>query len=85
MTNLLIIHYRNWMILEGPMLNLNYDVYKFFVSVYLLVCKIFGEYLYHAVFIQVDIPIKYLGFFLEDDAELEHIKKVGCSPPPYLI
>ena len=26
--------------------------------------------------IQVDIPIKYLSFFLEDDAELEHIKKV---------
>jgi len=26
--------------------------------------------------IQVDIPIKYLTFFLEDDAELEHIKKV---------
>ncbi|XP_047155321.1 tryptophan--tRNA ligase, cytoplasmic-like [Vigna umbellata] len=25
--------------------------------------------------IQVDIPIKYLTFFLEDDAELEHIKK----------
>lgn len=26
--------------------------------------------------IQVDIPVKYLSFFLEDDAELEHIKKV---------
>lgn len=26
--------------------------------------------------IQVDIPIKYLGFFLDDDDELEHIKKV---------
>jgi len=26
--------------------------------------------------IQVDIPIKYLTFFLEDDAELEHIKEV---------
>ena len=26
--------------------------------------------------IQVDIPIKYLSFFLEDDAELEHMKKV---------
>ena len=25
---------------------------------------------------QVDIPVKYLSFFLEDDAELEHIKKV---------
>ncbi|XP_041019178.1 tryptophan--tRNA ligase, cytoplasmic [Juglans microcarpa x Juglans regia] len=25
--------------------------------------------------LEVDIPIKYLGFFLEDDAELEHIKK----------
>ncbi|RWW31191.1 hypothetical protein GW17_00004191 [Ensete ventricosum] len=25
---------------------------------------------------QVDIPVKYLGFFLEDDAELDHIKKV---------
>ncbi|RWW53188.1 hypothetical protein BHE74_00040343 [Ensete ventricosum] len=24
----------------------------------------------------VDIPVKYLGFFLEDDAELDHIKKV---------
>ncbi|RZS00538.1 hypothetical protein BHM03_00030258 [Ensete ventricosum] len=24
---------------------------------------------------QVDIPVKYLGFFLEDDAELDHIKK----------
>lgn len=29
---------------------------------------------------QVDIPIKYLGFFLEDDAELEHIKKVRLLP-----
>lgn len=25
---------------------------------------------------QVDIPVKYLGFFLEDDEELEHIKRV---------
>ncbi|KAL5099318.1 hypothetical protein RYX36_003645, partial [Vicia faba] len=25
--------------------------------------------------IEVDIPVKYLSFFLEDDAELEHIKK----------
>ena len=25
---------------------------------------------------QIDIPVKYLGFFLEDDAELEHIKRV---------
>ncbi|KAF8392042.1 hypothetical protein HHK36_022382 [Tetracentron sinense] len=25
--------------------------------------------------LEVDIPIKYLGFFLEDDAELEHISK----------
>ncbi|RRT56396.1 hypothetical protein B296_00019303 [Ensete ventricosum] len=25
--------------------------------------------------LQVDIPVKYLGFFLEDDAELDHIKK----------
>ncbi|XWS52740.1 hypothetical protein CRYUN_Cryun11dG0098100 [Craigia yunnanensis] len=25
--------------------------------------------------LEVDIPIKYLNFFLEDDAELEHIKK----------
>ncbi|KAJ1439555.1 Tryptophan-tRNA ligase [Sesbania bispinosa] len=25
--------------------------------------------------LEVDIPIKYLSFFLEDDAELEHIKK----------
>ncbi|WVZ16976.1 tryptophan--tRNA ligase, cytoplasmic-like [Vigna umbellata] len=25
--------------------------------------------------LEVDIPIKYLTFFLEDDAELEHIKK----------
>ncbi|KAJ4969291.1 hypothetical protein NE237_015992 [Protea cynaroides] len=25
--------------------------------------------------LEVDIPIKYLGFFLEDDAELEHIRK----------
>ncbi|KAK9667867.1 hypothetical protein RND81_13G016900 [Saponaria officinalis] len=24
--------------------------------------------------LQVDIPVKYLGFFLDDDAELEHIK-----------
>ncbi|MQL99665.1 hypothetical protein Taro_032391, partial [Colocasia esculenta] len=24
--------------------------------------------------LEVDIPVKYLGFFLEDDAELEHIK-----------
>lgn len=29
-------------------------------------------------FVQVDIPIKYLGFFLDDDAELEHIRKVRC-------
>lgn len=26
--------------------------------------------------VQVDVPIKYLNFFLEDDDELEHIKKV---------
>lgn len=26
--------------------------------------------------IQVDIAVKYLNFFLEDDAELEHIKTV---------
>ncbi|PIA46647.1 hypothetical protein AQUCO_01500294v1 [Aquilegia coerulea] len=25
--------------------------------------------------LEVDIPVKYLSFFLEDDAELEHIKK----------
>ncbi|KAH9610249.1 hypothetical protein KSS87_001299 [Heliosperma pusillum] len=25
--------------------------------------------------LEVDIPVKYLGFFLEDDAELEHIKR----------
>ncbi|KAL5983190.1 hypothetical protein ACLOJK_017274 [Asimina triloba] len=25
--------------------------------------------------LEVDIPVKYLGFFLEDDAELEHIRK----------
>lgn len=25
---------------------------------------------------QVDISVKYLSFFLDDDAELEHIKKV---------
>ncbi|KAJ1415432.1 Aminoacyl-tRNA synthetase, class Ic [Sesbania bispinosa] len=25
--------------------------------------------------LEVDIPIKYLSFFLEDDAELEHLKK----------
>ncbi|KAG0483316.1 hypothetical protein HPP92_011400 [Vanilla planifolia] len=25
--------------------------------------------------LEVDIPVKYLGFFLEDDDELEHIKK----------
>ncbi|WOK96492.1 tryptophan--tRNA ligase, cytoplasmic [Canna indica] len=25
--------------------------------------------------LEVDIPVKYLGFFLEDDAELDHIKK----------
>ncbi|KAH7544115.1 hypothetical protein JRO89_XS15G0110200 [Xanthoceras sorbifolium] len=31
--------------------------------------------------LEVDIPVKYLSFFLEDDAELEHIKKeygAGC-------
>lgn len=28
---------------------------------------------------QVDIPVKYLSFFLDDDAELEEIKKVGSS------
>ncbi|KAI7992610.1 Tryptophan--tRNA ligase, cytoplasmic [Camellia lanceoleosa] len=31
--------------------------------------------------LEVDIPIKYLGFFLEDDAELDHIRKeygAGC-------
>lgn len=27
--------------------------------------------------VQVDIPIKYLGFFLEDDAELEYIRTVS--------
>lgn len=27
---------------------------------------------------QVDIPVKYLGFFLEDDAELDHIRKVSA-------
>lgn len=27
--------------------------------------------------IQVDIPFKYLGFFLDDDAELEHIREVS--------
>lgn len=27
--------------------------------------------------IQVDIPVKYLGFFLDDDAEYEHIRKVS--------
>ena len=32
--------------------------------------------LFLLVIIQVDIPIKYLSFFLEDDAELEHTKKV---------
>ncbi|URD79376.1 Tryptophanyl-tRNA synthetase [Musa troglodytarum] len=25
--------------------------------------------------LEVDIPVKYLGFFLEDDAELDHIRK----------
>ncbi|KAJ4721476.1 Tryptophan--tRNA ligase, cytoplasmic [Melia azedarach] len=25
--------------------------------------------------LEVDIPVKYFSFFLEDDAELEHIKK----------
>ncbi|KAL6961928.1 tryptophan--tRNA ligase [Sarracenia purpurea var. burkii] len=25
--------------------------------------------------LEIDIPIKYLGFFLEDDAELEHIRR----------
>ncbi|CAD6225177.1 unnamed protein product [Miscanthus lutarioriparius] len=29
--------------------------------------------------IDVDVPIKYLNFFLEDDDELEHIKKVHFS------
>ncbi|VFQ77667.1 unnamed protein product [Cuscuta campestris] len=29
----------------------------------------------HGANLEVDIPIKYLGFFLEDDAELEHIRK----------
>lgn len=28
------------------------------------------------VIMKVDVPIKYLNFFLEDDDELEHIKKV---------
>ena len=32
--------------------------------------------LFLLVIIQVDIPIKYLSFFLEDDAELEHTKRV---------
>lgn len=32
--------------------------------------------------LQVDIPVKYLNFFLEDDDELEHIKKV---PFPFLL
>ena len=27
-------------------------------------------------YVQVDVPIKYLNFFLQDDDELEHIKKV---------
>ncbi|KAK2646642.1 hypothetical protein Ddye_021837 [Dipteronia dyeriana] len=29
----------------------------------------------HGANLEVDIPVKYLSFFLEDDAELEHIKK----------
>ncbi|KAL6522329.1 hypothetical protein OROHE_016882 [Orobanche hederae] len=32
-----------------------------------------GKVIFPAV--QLDIPIKYLGFFLEDDAELEHITR----------
>lgn len=35
-----------------------------FVGVCVFVCE------------QVDIPVKYLGFFLDDDAELEHIRTV---------
>jgi tryptophanyl-tRNA synthetase len=27
-------------------------------------------------YVQVDVPIKYLSFFLEEDDELDHIKKV---------
>ena len=27
--------------------------------------------------LQVDVPVKYLTFFLDDDAELEHIKTVS--------
>lgn len=34
------------------------------------------KYLFPMVAVQIDIPIKYLNFFLEDDAELEHIKMV---------
>jgi tryptophanyl-tRNA synthetase len=29
--------------------------------------------------LDVDVPIKYLNFFLEDDDELDHIKKVHFS------
>jgi hypothetical protein len=39
--------------------------------------QIIEEYIFLSVIIQVDIPIKYLSFFLEDDAELEHTKKVS--------
>lgn len=34
------------------------------------------KHIFRFEIIQVDISVKYLNFFLEDDAELEHIKKV---------
>lgn len=44
-----------------------------FVSFSNMIIDIYFHFLHK---FQVDIPIKYLGFFLEDDAELEHIKQV---------
>lgn len=35
------------------------------------------------VLAQVDVPIKYLTFFLEDDDELEHIKRVSRGSLPW--
>lgn len=32
--------------------------------------------------VQVDIPFKYLGFFLDDDAEMEHIREVTIHAFP---
>lgn len=43
----------------------------------IFLCSSFNKYMIlFFVVHQVDIPVKYLGFFLEDDAELEHIRTV---------